>query len=119
AQTSARRRPMQTTFARFSLALGLVLSLGCTEDPNSALDPRPEARKPVDALDANATVRFSPLEGGCWLLEIGDERVEPVGMPEKYRVDGLRIYVVVRRAPNLATRCMMGPVVTLDVVRAG
>ena len=67
---------------------------------------------------ANATVRFVPLEGGCWALEVGGARYEPVGLPADLLQDGLEIRVWFRAAPDLASYCMMGPLVRVDSARA-
>lgn len=67
---------------------------------------------------ANATVRFVNLEGGCWALEVRGVRYEPVGLPANLLQDGLEIRVWFRAAPDLASYCMIAPLVRVDSARA-
>lgn len=71
-----------------------------------------------EVVATNATVRFVDLEGGCWMLETPLGTYEPLGLPAAFRVDGLEVYVVLRRAPDAASICQMAPLVTLDSIRA-
>ena len=67
-------------------------------------------------VSINATVRFVAIEGGCWAIRTPDGDYEPANLPEKYRVNGLRVHVVLR-GTRAGSFCMIAPVVTLDSVR--
>ena len=67
---------------------------------------------------ANATVKFIPVEGGCWAIEVQGARYEPVGLPAELLQDGLAIQVWFRPATDLASYCMVAPLVRVDSARA-
>ena len=68
---------------------------------------------PDSTVRLTAVVTYSNIEGGCWTLNSGANRYEPVNLPDAYRVDGLTVEVVLRRAAY-ATTCMMGLPVTVE-----
>ena len=53
------------------------------------------------------TVDYTQLEGGCWLIKADNGKTyQPVGgLDEQYQKDGLRVFVVFRRADNMAGFC--------------
>jgi len=58
----------------------------------------------------DATVRFVDIEGGCWALVANDAtRYEPVGLPNEFKVDGLRVQATLRQRPDMASICMIAP----------
>jgi len=68
---------------------------------------------------ANATVQFIPIEGGCWVLEPdAGGRYEPINLPARYQIDGLRVYVRFSEAHNVGSVCMVGTLVTIDEIRS-
>jgi hypothetical protein len=71
--------------------------------------------KPLFGIDA--TVRFVPLEGGCWsIVTSGHTVYEPIDLPSSFRVDGLAVRVVLRDAPDWGSICMIGPLVHVDAI---
>ena len=66
-------------------------------------------------VSTNATVRFVAIEGGCWAIQTPNGDYEPADLPERYRVNGLRVHVVLRGA-RMGSFCMIAPVVTVDSV---
>ena len=107
----------------FSFGRALVVPVvagvfACTEPP---LGPLQSWRGgPVldvnQVVSTNATVRFVAIEGGCWAIQTPDGDYEPADLPERYRVNGLRVHVVLR-GTRAGSFCMIAPVVTLDSVR--
>ncbi|MDX2061240.1 MAG: hypothetical protein SFV24_25730 [Gemmatimonadales bacterium] len=91
----------------FSTALLVALTLGgCDTDSLG-----PDAR-------INATVRFVPIEGGCWVLEArGGKRYEPIGLPEALRRDGTPVSVAIRLRPDLVSICAVGELVDVVAIR--
>ncbi len=92
----------QTSFS----ALAAAFALGCTS--------------PTAPLGIDATVRFaSTVEGGCWSLVTTTQKVyEPVDLPSTFRIDGLKVRVVLSDAAGWATICMIGPLVHIDSIQA-
>ena len=63
-----------------------------------------------------ATVRFIQIETGCWVLETKAGRVQPIELPESFRVDGLEVDVVLRDAPAMMSVCQVGPLKTVESI---
>lgn len=42
-------------------------------------------------IDTVGTVRFVDVEGGCWVIETADRRLQPLDLPEEFMVDDLRV----------------------------
>ena len=70
-----------------------------------------------EVVRTEATVRFINIEGGCWALQTPRGDYEPFGLPERYRVNGLRVHVVIRGA-RMGSFCAIAPIVSIDSVRA-
>ncbi len=103
---------------RISLA-GTVCLLGilACSTGQEALGPIPPGAPllaPDQTLSVDATVRFSHIEGGCWLLveQTGSRYV--FDLPEFFRRDGLKVHVTIRGS-RLGSFC--GPGVTIDSIR--
>ena len=109
---------MTFSFGRRSLVLVTALALACTGAPLGPL----QSWHGGPALDVNqvistdATLRFVAIEGGCWALQTPGGDYEPRGLPEKYRVNGLRVRVVIRGSQS-GSFCAIAPVVALDSIR--
>ena len=70
---------------------------------------------PDSTVRLTAVVTWTNIEGGCWTLNAGQARYQPIDLPEAYRVDGLTVAVVLRRAAY-ATSCMAGLPVTVESI---
>jgi len=62
------------------------------------------------------TVRFLPVEGGCWVIEAEMETYDPVDLPREFRVDGLRVVFSGDVREGVATICQVGPVLELESI---
>ena len=102
----------------FLAALLASLALGCRRD--KVLGPIAPSG-PLLASDqvfrTNATVRFLGIEGGCWALETPAGTYQPTSLPDQFRRDGLRVYVIVR-GTRLASFCQIGQLVAVDSIRS-
>jgi len=107
---------MTFSFGRVSVLLMAAMVLACTK-PLGPLQPW--GGGPVldvnQVVSTNATVRFVAIEGGCWAIQTPNGDYEPADLPERYRVNGLRVHVVLRGA-RMGSFCMIAPVVTVDSV---
>lgn len=101
----------------FAAALAASILLGC-RDMDSQPPENAAPLHPGQVLAANATVRFRPVEGGCWALETSEGQYEPLSLPPAFKVDGLAVYVVVHGPAAAASICMIAPLVVLDSIRA-
>jgi hypothetical protein len=100
----------------FATCVCLVGLLACsrTQESLGPIPPGAPLLTPDQTLSIDATVRFSPIEGGCWLLveEAGSRYV--FRLPERFRGDGLKVHAVIRGS---SSGSFCGPGVTLDSIR--
>lgn len=103
------------------IALTLLLaSAACRPETVNETNPIDTARVFPDTRgNHNATVRYLPLEGGCWVLQSGGTNYEPINLPASYRVDGLRVNVRFRHRDDMASVCMVGPIVSIESISRG
>ncbi len=99
-----------------SMSAAALLAAACAQDASKPAAPgAPIAADEVVRTDA--VVRFSDLEGGCWMLEVKNRGLyQPLDLPQAYREDGLVVRVLLRDAPDMVSVCQMGPLVHLDSI---
>jgi hypothetical protein len=108
---------MTFSFGRVSLVLMAAMLFACTEPLGPLQSWRGGPVLDVNqAVSTNATVRFVAIEGGCWAMQTPNGDYEPFNLPERYRVNGLRVHVVLRGA-RVGSFCMIAPGVSLDSIR--
>jgi len=81
-----------------ALGAGLLLMASC-----GILEPD---------VQGDGTVRFDPIEGGCWLIDSGDTTYDPMNLAEEFRVDGLRVLFEATLPSDMAHFC---PGVVIDI----
>jgi hypothetical protein len=67
-------------------------------------------------VDADGVVRFFDIEGGCWVIDTGDQRLEPINLQTEFQVDGLAVNFEATPRMDLASICMMGTIVELQSI---
>ncbi len=74
---------------------------------------------PPGSFRVDGTVRFIPVEGGCWALRVNDVvQYEPLGLPAAFREDGLEVRALLKLRDDLASICMVGRIAeVLDIKR--
>ena len=100
----------------FAASIWLVGVLACsgTQESLGPIPPGAPLPTPDQTLSIDATVRFSPIEGGCWLLvDVAGSRYV-FGLPGSFRRDGLKVYAVIRGSTS-GSFCGSG--VSLDSIR--
>lgn len=90
------------------LSIALAATVGCNSQPATSAAPAVEGEA--------ATVRFVNVETGCWVLETNAGRVQPIDLPESFRVDGLQVNVLLRDAPAMMSLCQVGPLKTVEKI---
>jgi hypothetical protein len=87
--------------SRIAIGISLALALiGC--------------RLPDDQTHVLGTVQFVNVEGGCWrVLGTDGTSYEPTNLAPSFRVDGLEVSMVLTRATNAGSYCMVGQLVEL------
>ncbi len=111
---------MRQSLVRISVSLLAILAVSCERSPAPTTNTR-QAGPPLGAnqtLATDAVVRYVGLEGGCWALDTPQGSYEATGLASQYRVDGLAVHVVMRGDTGLVSICMIGPLVSLDSIRA-
>ena len=64
---------------------------------------------PPGSFRVTGTVRFIPVEGGCWALRVSESlQYEPLGLPVAFRVDGLEVRALLTLRDDLGSICMVG-----------
>jgi hypothetical protein len=85
--------------------LALVGVAGCRSD------------RPGESVVITGTVKDSGF--GCWVLESGSDRYELLNLPERFQKAGLVATVQGKPRPDLASICMVGPIVEVLKVEEG
>lgn len=67
-------------------------------------------------FDQVGEIQFVDVEGGCWGLLSEGERYEPLDLPERFRVDGLRVRFRGNRVTDMASICQIGPLLRLESI---
>jgi hypothetical protein len=72
-----------------------------------------------DSFEITGMVRFTSVEGGCWMIEGDDGHTyEPNNLPSEYLVDSLRIRATVEIRTDLKSTCQLGSIIdVLEVER--
>lgn len=109
---------MHPLVVRASLALTVAaLALACAGNSPLSVGPGGPPLTADHTLATNATIRYVGIEGGCWAIVTSQGEYEPEGLPPQFRVDGLKVYAVVRGDPTAVSTCMFAPSVTVDSIR--
>jgi len=86
----------------FSTLIAIV-AFGCTS--------------PTASVGLDATVHFATsVESGCWSLVTATKAYEPVDLPAAFRLEGLKVRVVLSDAPGWATICYAGQLVHVNSI---
>jgi hypothetical protein len=68
-------------------------------------------------LDQDGVVLFLEIEGGCWVIDAGPVRLEPINLTEEFQVDGLLVSFQAVERTDLASICQVGQIVELTSIR--
>jgi len=119
-QGVARSDPMLRTPLMVAAVLTVWSVAGCGSVGGPVPADRSDAGQvsPDEGVELAAVIRFLDLEGGCWVIDAGSRGCYvPVNMPAEFRQGGLP--VTVRVVPrDLASICMVGPVVEILSIRS-
>jgi len=103
-----------------SMTILAAIALACAERSVEPLGPLQSWRGgPVldtnQTVSTSATVRFVAIEGGCWAIQTPGGDYEGFNLPQQYRVNGLRVQVVLR-GTRMGSFCQIAPVVSVDSI---
>ncbi len=100
-------------------AAGLLVTLlatGCASSEPGSAGPSGPALATGEVVTAPAAVRYNPIEGGCWSLEVeGRGHYQPLSLPQLYKQDGTAVTVTIRGAQGYVGFCPH-PYVFLDSI---
>ena len=102
--------------ASFAVSASVLMLLACS-NPSESLGPIPPTAPllaPDQVMTVDATVRFSPIEGGCWLLVEAAGSRYVFNLPADFRREGLSVRATIR-GTSWSSFC--GPGVTVDTIR--
>ena len=94
---------MNTRILRAALIALTVLPVAC-----GITDPE---------LDQDGVILFLEIEGGCWVIDAGPVRLEPINLAEEFQVDGLLVSFQAVERTDLASICQVGQIVELTSIR--
>ena len=94
---------MNTRILRAALIALTVLPVAC-----GITDPE---------LDQDGVILFLEIEGGCWVIDAGPVRLEPINLAEEFQVDGLLVSFQADERADLASICQVGQIVELTSIR--
>ena len=98
-----------------ALLLGIVTgALGACAAGRSSTQQALPADEP---LSLSGTVHYIKVEGGCWVIDTPRGRFQPVELPERYRIEGLRVQVTLKAAPEVMSICQVAPLAHVESVR--
>ncbi len=107
-----RQLAVAAWLAGLSVALVLVTTaFSCSTNPQDPVIDDP------GAFWVDATVAFTPIEGGCWMLTVDDTTYEPINLEQEFRVDGLQVRAALKPRADLASFCMVGQIVEVLSIR--
>jgi hypothetical protein len=92
----------------------LIAIAACTADKPDA----PTSARSGETAGVDGTVRQVDVEGGCWMIETAQGRVQPVDLPERFRVDGLAVRITLRDAPDVMSACQGGALKYVEAITA-
>ena len=69
-------------------------------------------------IDADGVVRFIDVEGGCWVIDTADQRLEPINLTSEFQIDGLNVSFQASERTDLASICQVGQIVELESIEA-
>jgi hypothetical protein len=111
-----RRVVVAAWLAALSVALVFATAaFSCSTGPQG-----PGQDPPIDDPDAfwvNATVEFTPVEGGCWRLTTDGTNYEPVSLDQEFQENGLLVRAALKLRPDLASICQVGQIVEVLSIR--
>ena len=99
---------------KYPVIVAAITLLAGACSPDNVGDPGTDTGRVWWTTGVDATVRLVGVEGGCWVLDVGDQNYQPTNLPADYRVDGLRVRVRFRELRDAASFCMVGPIVSIE-----
>jgi len=79
----------------------------------------PDTTDPGAGAGIDAVVHYAPIEGGCWTLTVAPRKVyQPLDLPADFRHDGMAVRVEFKERPDMASFCMVGPLVQILSISA-
>ena len=75
--------------------------------------------KPCDTIKGTGTVKYIDLEGGFYgIITDKGEKLNPLNLPDEYKIDGLRVKFKARILRNVTTTQMWGTPVEIIEIKA-
>jgi len=62
------------------------------------------------------TVHLLNIEGGCWVIETAEGRVQPLDLPQQYQREGLAVAARVRDVKDVLTSCQAGTLKQIEKI---
>lgn len=88
------------------IILSIGILLGCSK------------QNPVNYENAKGQVTYINLEGGFYGIKTDDSKnLEPINLPDEYKIDGIRISFNYKQRTDLASYRMWGIIVELSDIK--
>jgi hypothetical protein len=69
-----------------------------------------------DAERIDGTVRLLNVEGGCWIIDTNEGRVQPLDLPAEFRREGLAVVVTLSDVKDVVTSCQAGVLKHIETI---
>ncbi len=95
------------------LGLCSTFITGCISRP----EPPVVTQEENGRIQFTGTVYYVTLEGGGWIVKAGDRTFQPLNLPQGFKQQGLRVRIVARPRPEVATTLMLGEVIEIITIQ--
>ena len=104
----------------FPILIGLMFISSCntSEDSSSIIEPFNDNSIENANLKIYGHVVYYTIEGGFYAInEESDKVYEPIHLPERFQIDGLKVYVEAKRRTDLGSRRQVGEVIQISTIK--
>lgn len=92
------------------IALLVIPFIACAGSSNGG-------KEHAKTLRFDGAVRHVFIEGGGWLIQADSKQLyQPVKLDQDFQKDGLRVRVVAKTAPDMASTLMMGQIIRIQKI---
>jgi hypothetical protein len=75
-----------------------------------------ESRRSPDLFNLVGKIRYSPLEGGVWIIQVGKKTYEPINLPDELKVNNASVVFTADFQTKLGGTHMVGPIIKLHKI---
>ncbi|MDP2362309.1 MAG: hypothetical protein Q8M94_00925 [Ignavibacteria bacterium] len=109
---------MKTLLIPILICLMFISSCNTSENTSSIIEPFNDNSVENTNLKIIGNVVYYTIEGGFYAINEESNRVyEPINLPERFQIDGLKVYVEAKRRTDLGTRRQVGEAIQIRTIK--